>query len=148
MQNQISNIENISSISQSNLFDLLVECKPQEAVERIAKLETFIKNAKATLEEAKAYIAGEVGESIEGENYQLTTNSTNNYVESYNPNMIFNKIKSNESMSIEFLNLVKVNKKDVIDLIKSNNLKVKDFNDCLERTEKETKINYKIRLKK
>jgi hypothetical protein len=106
------NITQLATINTNELFDSLTALKPAQAVDILAKLEQVQKNLKETLDEVKTWLANSLeddSKSIDGEYYQLTVTTTSNEKSTYDPNLIFQKLRTlSPEIQKSFLEIVQV----------------------------------------
>lgn len=141
-------ITTINETKQKSIFDYLTtSINPANAVDALPKLKNFAKELKTTIDEVEAYLVSS-NQSIEGDEYILSSSLVDDVKSEYNPNLIFLHLKSLDlEIQKEFLELVKITKKDFKDFCKKWDLKEKNFENCLkiENSGKKEKITLKLK---
>ena len=145
-------MSNILSIINNNIqqeiFDYLTSINPSNAVDALPKLKNFAKELKTTIDEVEAYLVAN-NQSIEGDEYILSSSLVDDVKSEYNPNLIFLLLKNLDiEIQKEFLELVKITKKDFKDFCKKWELKEKNFENCLKIEDNGQKEKISLKLKK
>jgi hypothetical protein len=145
----MSNI--ITTIEQSNqksIFDYLTLINPADAVDALPKLKNFAKELTETIKEVEQYLVSS-NQSIEGDEYILSSSLVDDIKSEYNPNLIFLLLKNLDvEIQKEFLELVKITKKDFTAFCKKWELKEKTFANCLKIEDNGSKEKITLKLKK
>ncbi len=140
-------ITTIQEVKQSSIFDYLTSINPANAVDALPKLKNFAKELKTTIDEVEAYLVAS-NQSIEGDEYILSSSLVDDIKSEYNPNLIFLHLKNLDiEIQKEFLELVKITKKDFKDFCKKWDLKEKSFENCLKIEDNGTKEKIQLKLK-
>ncbi len=145
-------MSNILSIINNNIqqeiFDYLTTIDSKHTVDALPKLKNFAKELKTTIDEVEAYLVAS-NQSIEGDEYILSSSLVDDIKSEYNPNLIFLYLKSLDvEIQKEFLELVKITKKDFKDFCKKWDLKEKNFENCLKIEDNGQKEKIQLKLKK
>ena len=145
----MSNI--ITTIEQSNqksIFDYLTLINPADAVDALPKLKTFVKELTETIKEVEQYLVSS-NQSIEGDEYILSSSLVDDIKSEYNPNLIFVFLRDlSPEIQKDFLDNVKITKKDFTAFCKKWDLKEKNFADCLKIENNGSKEKIQLKLKK
>jgi hypothetical protein len=145
----MSNI--ITTIEQSNqksIFDYLTLINPADAVDALPKFKNFAKELTETIKEVEQYLVSS-NQSIEGDEYILSSSLVDDIKSEYNPNLIFVFLRDlSPEIQKEFLNNVKITKKDFTAFCKKHGLKEKNFENCLKIEDNGTKEKIQLKLKK